>query len=324
MRRVIVIRRVVAVAASVLLLSSCYRSDFGVTVNDDGSGEVDIVLAVDPERLQELGEQFGDESGLGEDPCEQIRSESESGAGLPEGTEVEPYDEDGFCGVRVTAPFEAGTDISSFVLDDLEFGSDADSPVVFESFVIERDGEGWRFDATTGASSDTGGMDTGLLEGFLDDASNTVRVRLPGNVIEDDADRTEDGHLVWELDVFGSSRTLHARTGPGGGGGDGDGASVWLWIVLAAAAVAAVVVGVLLWRRSHSRTPPRPAPPGDGGDREPASVGAASATPPAAGAAPRAADGPQWDAQRQAYIQWDPVGNRWMQYDDGAREWKPL
>lgn len=324
------IRRVIAMAACALLLSSCYRSDFGVTVNDDGSGQVDIVLAVDPERLQQLAEQFGEDTGLGDDPCAEIRSESETADGLPEGAEIEPYDEDGFCGVHVTAPFEAGTDISSFVLDDLAIGSEADSPVVFDSFVIERDGEGWRFDATTGASSDTGGLDPGIVQQFLEDASNTVRVKLPGKVIENDADRTEDGHLVWDLDLLGSSRTLHALTGPGGGGDD-SGQSVWLWVALAAAAVVAVVVGVLLWRRSHSRTPPRPTSPTPdasgsqfgGPDPTTASqndLGAEIAAPPG----PPAADGPQWDAQRQAYIQWDPAGNRWMQYDDGAGEWKPL
>jgi hypothetical protein len=179
-----VIKRVLAVLACALLVTGCYRSDFGVTVEDDGSGTVDIVLAVDPDRLQELSEQFGDDAGLGDDPCAQIREESQTDEELPEGAEVEPYEEDGFCGVRVRASFEAGTDIGSFVLDDLQFGSSTDdSPVVFETFVIERDGEGWRFDATTSSSADTEGIDSGILEGFLDDASNTVRVKLPGGVI---------------------------------------------------------------------------------------------------------------------------------------------
>jgi hypothetical protein len=36
------------------------------------------------------------------------------------------------------------------------------------------------------------------------------------------------------------------------------------------------------------------------------------------------ASGPQWDAQRNAYIQWDPAGRRWLTYDDGAAEWRPI
>jgi len=51
------------------------------------------------------------------------------------------------------------------------------------------------------------------------------------------------------------------------------------------------------------------------------------ATAPQPAAAPQPApdaSGPQWDAQRNAYIQWDPAGGRWMTYDDNAAEWKPI
>ena len=64
-------------------------------------------------------------------------------------------------------------------------------------------------------------------------------------------------------------------------------------------------------------TPPPPAgwmPP----EPEPAPV--ANAEPAAAAAT----TGPQWDAARNAYIQWEPVSGQWMQFDDAAQEWRPL
>jgi hypothetical protein len=290
-------RFAVALAVLPLVLTGCYRSDFRIKVNDDGSGSVDIVVAIDPEQLQELAEQFGDEGEFGADPCAELRTESEDTSTLPEGADVEPYDEDGYCGVRVKADFPADTDIQSFVLDDLDFGASEDSPVGFESFVIERDGDGWRFEATTVGATGTEGADAGLLSGFLGDASNIVRVELPGHVVDENADRVEDGSLVWDLDVLGDARTLAARSEPGEGGG---GSGV-LWIVLGAVVVAAAaVIGLVLWRRGHAR----PAP----------------GAPAPAGPAPA----PQWDPQRNAYVQWDPAGDRWMQYDDAAGEWGPL
>lgn len=36
------------------------------------------------------------------------------------------------------------------------------------------------------------------------------------------------------------------------------------------------------------------------------------------------ADGPQWDAARNAYIQWDAAAGAWMQWDDATRSWSPI
>jgi uncharacterized RDD family membrane protein YckC len=44
--------------------------------------------------------------------------------------------------------------------------------------------------------------------------------------------------------------------------------------------------------------------------------------PPAA--AEPAPGGPQWDAARNAYIQYEPVSGQWMQFDDAAQQWRPL
>jgi hypothetical protein len=338
-----------------LVASGCYKSDIGVKVNDDGSGTVDIKVAIDPDAVKQLNEQFGGDTGdIGDavDPCDEIQTESQDTSGLPPGTEVEPYEDDGFCGVHISAPFEAGTDIGSFISNDIMGAGEEDSTVTFQDFTITDDGNGsWTFSATTVASSDAAGMDTSLFESFMKDASSIVRIDLPGKTVESNADREEDGYLVWDLDPLGENRTLSARTEPGeddggtgvgggsgGGDDDGGGTSAVVWIVVGVLVVAAVVGGVFLWRRGKSR--PAPATPGGPG----APVGSAYAPPtgapfgaadpapaatPATPSAPAAAatpagDGPQWDAQRGAYIQWDAAGSRWMQYDDAAKEWRPL
>lgn len=44
---------------------------------------------------------------------------------------------------------------------------------------------------------------------------------------------------------------------------------------------------------------------------------------PTAPAAPPA-DGPTWDAARNAYIQYDQARGAWLQFDNDAQEWKPI
>lgn len=51
---------------------------------------------------------------------------------------------------------------------------------------------------------------------------------------------------------------------------------------------------------------------------------AAAEQPPAEQPASAATGGPQWDPDRNAYIQWDPNQGSWLVYDDAAAEWKPI
>ena len=66
-----------------------------------------------------------------------------------------------------------------------------------------------------------GGSEDGMEElagMLLGDAWFRVRVKLPGELAEHNADRIEDGELVWELDIFSTeSRQLTARSVPGNG-----------------------------------------------------------------------------------------------------------
>ncbi|MCU1357824.1 MAG: hypothetical protein JWM89_3242 [Acidimicrobiales bacterium] len=69
--------------------------------------------------------------------------------------------------------------------------------------------------------------------------------------------------------------------------------------------------------------PPAPgswAPPGG----PPAGAAPAGPAGPAGPAAATPGDGPQWDAARNAYIQYERAQGAWVQFDDAAQAWRPI
>ena len=114
-------------------------------MNDDGSGTLSILSALDAEALRAFAEDGGAEI---ESPFSDLDA-----ADLPPGATVEAYDEDGFIGVRASVPFAAGDDVPDAIEavlsdagDDLS-GELAGTAGLFERFDLYRDGGGWRFDA---------------------------------------------------------------------------------------------------------------------------------------------------------------------------------
>ena len=103
----------------------------------------------------------------------------------------------------------------------------ADSqPFDVPSITRDEDG-GWQFSMLIASSEDSGDL-MGLGESedgmdefaamLLEDAWFRVRLKLPGELAEHNADRIEDGALVWELDILSTeSRQLTARSVPAGG-----------------------------------------------------------------------------------------------------------
>ena len=233
--------------------AGCIRVEVAIRVNDDGSGTVTVLAAFDRDLMELAGDDF-DLSELTE------IDESE----LPPGASVEPYEEGDFVGVRVTAPFESGDDVAASI-DRLFAGTGGESEGLsgedglFQRFVLEREGDRWRFEADIEIDADdlTGGTDSeqvgGALAQFLfQDASFVVRLALPGEVMEHNADEVgSDGELVWNIDIFGGEpRTLSATSELNGGGGGG-GATI---AVAAAALLIAglVAAGVILARRARA------------------------------------------------------------------------
>ena len=89
-----------------------------------------------------------------------------------------------------------------------------------------------------------------VLAGLLgEDAFFRIRVALPGEVTEHNADRIEGDLLVWEIDWTSTEgRTLSAVSRPASGGGNDMGLVA---VLVGVAAVALVVVFAARSRRSR-------------------------------------------------------------------------
>jgi hypothetical protein len=251
------------VVLTALLATACYRSEVALEVQEDGSGTLGVLLAIEPELAQRAADAVGQGGAFPGDPCAGIDQAAMDLDSLPSGSTAEPYDEDGYCGVRVAIPFEDGADLEQLLLDAFGVRA-ADLPSNFREFALARDGDGWRFTAAVEAPG-TGMLGT-LAGQYLEGAFNRVEVRLPGTVVDHNADRVEDGTLVWELEPLGETRTMEARSslsaagGDAGAGGDDDGFPV-LAVLVPVLVLAAAGAAFVLWRRRGPRTPPGATPP---------------------------------------------------------------
>jgi hypothetical protein len=199
-------------------------------VHDDGRGILHLLLAFDRELLEEVAgaadaEALAARGGI--DP-----------AALPEDATYEPIETDEEVGARVTLPFEAAEEVApaidaAYASLGSEIGALAGVVGPFESFRIEGDQDGWRFEAQTvpGEAPDE------LTAVLLSEASFTFRLRMPGELVAHNADRLEDGVLGWDLPLTGEgSRSLRAASRFDDGG--------WPPLAGVIAAAAAIVVGI--------------------------------------------------------------------------------
>lgn len=194
-----------------LLTTACFRFEVAFTVNEDGSGIVSYQIAVKEDLMGLAGEEL--------DLSEEVGD-------LPPGAEFQEYSEDGYTGVVVTVPIDdfsdmekvqsalggvsETTDIEAGLADDLSISKDEDGVWQF-SMVMPSTDDGLGFE---GMEEGMEGLATLLLE----DAWFRVRIKLPGAISDHNADRIENGELVWDLDLLASEdRQLMARSVPGGG-----------------------------------------------------------------------------------------------------------
>ena len=161
-----------ALAVLVLVVTSCARYEFDVHVNANGSGQFDILFTVPPGADQPL--LAGD---------------------APE-TAQQFVGDDGWHGWSMSIPFSEAADIELIraALND-------DQQALHDFTVEELDGGGWRYRHTLPAFTR---LDVSALEiGTPDDTVGhyIIRVTLPGQPVNHNADRVEQGAFVWEIDV---------------------------------------------------------------------------------------------------------------------------
>ena len=177
---------VLLLSLAALAMLGCIRMELSIVVNDDGSGVLGYNVAVS-DALLTLGEGVGDSTfGLKDED-------------LPPGTTVKDYRHDGYSGVTITVPFADYAEIRDALQPELDQVGEIAIPEISQ----DEDGT-WRFSMHVPPLGDEEGAaaELQLARALLTDGWFRVRVTLPGEVKEHNADRAEDGELLWGLDLL--------------------------------------------------------------------------------------------------------------------------
>ena len=189
-RRMRVLTLLLAVTAFSMV--GCIRYELGFVVNADGSGALSMLVAI--------SDQFAAMTG----------TTTEEALGIPEGlpgAEISEYSEDGFTGIQMAIPFANLQQLGLLVGSS---GSDA----LATDLELQPDGQGgWSFATVLAPTSDPSGTAEAPPPELLQGAWGRVRVQLPGEIAEHNADRIEDGAFVWDIDFTSTEpRQLMAST----------------------------------------------------------------------------------------------------------------
>ena len=248
------------------LLAGCFSIETDYAVNEDGSGTQTVRVTIPPEVLSALGGEMPSleeaesdpsmqalQDALGDRGSIEFFSDEERGFGFEMVINVPPSD-DFAAALQAIAddlPEDSELPIGQFTASD-----DAEPPV------IRREGDGWTFSYDLQALTDEdlaslsgGDAQTGQMAAmFLDQTTMTIRLRLPGEVTDHNADEVlGDGTLVWNQQGSDAGRTLTAASELGGGS-----SSMRMVLLIVGAVVAVAVVGGIAYlavRRSGGATP---------------------------------------------------------------------
>lgn len=246
--------RVALAALAVMLFSGCVRAEIAVRVDDDGSGTASVLFAF-KESLLELMSSLDEGESEDFDP-QDVFSDIDRDA-LPEGTKIQPYKADGFVGSRIDMPFKDAEELAGllgFVTSGAAVPTDpASEEGGFEQFNIERTADGWRLDAVAAplaSEEDLASADDEFTKQFLEDASFTIKVRLPGKIKEHNADKVDGNELTWNLDFESTEGRALRAVSTGSGSGDG-----LPWVLIGGGVVGLVALGAIGWdvRRRKAR-----------------------------------------------------------------------
>jgi hypothetical protein len=327
-------RLISAIIAVAFAGTGCIRSTTDLVVEEDGSGSVDIVLAVDPSAITEADPSAlppGLEALVGgdsEEICQQVEEET-AGAGVPEGAVVTAYDEDGFCGSRIKFDFGSAEELGNSLQ-----GTVGDETTSASEFVLRQEEDGWLFRAplTVALPQDGAGLPPAMVQAVLSDAVITYRVTLPGEAVagEHNATSVDGGVFFWDIDLGAPPDLLMARTteraSPAGG--------LLLPIVIGGAVLAALAAAAYGLARRRSSGPgdlaagtiTSPAPSGVEWGPAPAPATFEPyepATPWPTGATPDEpiTPEPRWDPDRGAWVADHPTEGLLI-HDDDAGQWR--
>lgn len=313
-----------------LLATGCFRVEGKIVVEDDGSGSVNLLSALNAGSLTSvLGDFDIPESELGgtDELCNDFTTDFGGESEYPAGARVTPYDEDGYCGARVELTLPPSTNHDQLVTDLFDSPSE-----------LHKEGDNWLF-STDFDTEDLGVEDEGVPPGMLDslfgDASFEISVQLPGRPVEGQHNATSvDGNTFkWELDLLNAPDTLFAQTEPGSVSSSGGTNWLLIGLVVAGLLALAALAWFLINKRSAESSATETSSPGIAPfDAQPAAMPIAAEPASAApemvitepvAAEPASAPAPVYDETLGAWVIDDPARGR-LQHDPETDTWRPV
>ena len=184
----------------------------------DETGSFTIFIGLDDE-MRDLASQFGgDDTSI----VDQLTAQT------PPGFESEPYSEDGFEGVRLSATFDSIDDLNSKLAGAGTDETGAVGANLVNDFSLTHEGDEFHFSANLAgvdqglndAIGEAGGGDmlSGFDPGMLSDAFDVrFRLTLPGSIKDNNADTVNGNTLTWNLALDDPRETIQAVSSTAGG-----------------------------------------------------------------------------------------------------------
>ncbi len=248
-------------APAALLLAGCFGVETSYVVNDDGSATQTLRLALPAELATSFGEELPTveeleqepemeplREALGDDGSISFFSSQEEGLGFVITLSVDASED-------VGAALAAKAETLADAVPDEDMGSMLQMSGAPPTIRLENDE--WIFEQTGQAIDPAmlgemagGDEAAGFATMFMEQTTITTRVKLPGEVVEHNADEElEDGTLVWRQTGADAPRTLMARSDVGGGGLP---TAVLAALLIGGIAVVAGIGGYMLFGRRRS------------------------------------------------------------------------
>ena len=124
-------------AVTAFSMVSCIRYELGFVVNADGSGAMNVLMALSDQVTAMTGMTTEDAIGLGGQP--------------PPGATIEPYSQDGFTGIQLALPFQNLQQLALYL-------SAPQADAVTQDFDLRPDGQGgWSFATTLAPAAEAAG-----------------------------------------------------------------------------------------------------------------------------------------------------------------------
>jgi hypothetical protein len=252
--------------ASTLLFAGCLAVESNLTINDDGTVDVQLSTVIDTEQLGRIGGLLGEDTnlldGLGGDELLSQLTDGQNPCGDLTGalTDYEATTDEISDGSKVGV----SCTVTGVPIEDLTTIGEG------SSFTIEQDDAGTRLSAQIeGLDQLTSGLgDLGDIPGGTDAITELLGINLdelftitfnvtgPGTLGENNATSTDGATATWDITTDSSfvsdgTATLTAEWTPGGGSGS----STWIILAVIAAIIiiAAIVAAIVISKRRSSR-----------------------------------------------------------------------